>query len=83
MNQSANLPWEIEKIIEVAIDLKATGSSGASTGERIAAAFVLNRPDYLPGLYDDMIEAWDRLEPEWQSYVRRIKRDYMHLIEAG
>ena len=78
-----NLPWEIEKIIEVAIELKTTGGTPASTSERIAAAFVLNRPDYLPRLYDDMVEAWDRLDDEWQEYVRLIKREYMHLIEAG
>ena len=35
------LPWEIEKIIEVANGLQATGSTAASTGERIAAVFVL------------------------------------------
>ena len=77
------LPWKIQTIIDVANCLNTTGSSGASTGERIAAAFVLNRPDLLPSLYDDMLEAWDRLDDEWQHYVRLIKRDYMHLIEAG
>jgi len=77
------LPWEIEKIIEVANGLNASGSTGASTGEQIAAAFVLNRPDYLPSMYADMVEAWDRLDDEWQHYVRLIKRDYMHLIEAN
>ncbi len=76
-----NLPWEIEKIIEVANTLNATGRSGASTGERIAAAFVLNRPDLLPERYADLIEAWDRLDPEWQGYVRLIKRKYRHLLK--
>ena len=72
--------WQIDKIIEVANCLQATGRTAASTGERIAAAFVLNRPDYLPDYYSDMVEAWDRLDNEWQNHVRRIKRDYMHLI---
>jgi hypothetical protein len=81
-NQSQkSLPWEIVKIIEVANSLKTTGGTASSTGERIAAAFVLNRSDYLPSYYDDMVEAWDRLGDEWQGYVRLIKRDYMHLIE--
>lgn len=75
------LPWEMETIINVANCLKATGSTGASTGEHIAAAFVLNRPDYLPAMYADMVEAWDRLDEEWQAYVRLIKREYMHLID--
>ena len=74
--------WQIEKIIEVANCLQATGSTAASTGERIAAAFVLNRPDYLPNSYSDIVEAWDRLDDDWQHYVRLIKRDHMHLIEA-
>ena len=72
--------WQIEKIIEVANQLKHTGSTGASTGERIAAAFVLNEPKYLPGMYNDILEAWDRLDDDWQAYVRLIKRDHMHLI---
>lgn len=77
-----NLPWEIKKIIEVANCLEATGSSGASTGERIAAAFVLNNPVYLPAMYDDLVEVWDRLDEQWQQYVRIIKQNYMHLIEG-
>ncbi len=72
--------WQIDKIIEVAIDLQRTGSTGASTGERIAAAFVLNRMDYLPDSYNDAVEAWERLDSEWQYYVKRIKCDFMHLI---
>ena len=80
--ENQKLPWEIEKIIEVAISLNTTGTTAASTGERIAAAFVLNNPTYLPSYYDDMLEAWDRLGDEWQGYVRLIKRDYMHRIDA-
>jgi hypothetical protein len=78
--ENQNLPWEIEKIIEVANCLASTGSSGASTGERIAAAFVLNRMEFLPASYRDAVEAWDRLDTEWQGYVRRIKRDYQHKL---
>ncbi|HED51985.1 MAG TPA: hypothetical protein ENI83_00370 [Gammaproteobacteria bacterium] len=77
------MQWEIEKIIDVAIALNKTGSTAASTGERIAAAFVLNRLDYLPDMYSDAVEAWDRLDTEWQAYVRLIKREYMHLIEGS
>jgi hypothetical protein len=76
------LPWPIEKIIEVAICLKNTGSSGASTSEIIAAAFVLNRQDLLPATDSDLVEAWERLG-NWQHTVKLIKRDYRHLIEAG
>ena len=78
-----NLPWEIETIIDVANQLQRTGRSAASTGERIAAAFVLNRPDWLPASYSDLVEAWDRLGEDWQDHVRFIKRNYMDCIEGG
>jgi hypothetical protein len=80
-NQKRKLAWEITKIIEVANCLNNTGSSGASTGERIAAAFVLNRMKFLPANYQGVVEAWDRLKPQWQHYVRFIKRNCMHLIQ--
>jgi len=66
--------WELQKIINVASDLNLTGSTAASTGERIAAAFVLNRMEYLPDTYSDVVEAWDRL--------RVIKRNGMHYIKG-
>ena len=75
--------WQIEKIIEVANQLQHTGSTGASIGERIAAAFVLNEPKYLPCMYTDIVEAWDRLDDDWQAYVRLIKRQHMHLIHKA
>ncbi len=75
------LPWEIEKIIEVANELQRNEGTAASTGERIAAAFVLNKQEHLPDMYNDMIEAWDRLD-DWQPIVRLIKLDYMHLIKT-
>ena len=78
-NIMEQLPWEIEKIIEVANELQRNEGSAASTGERIAAAFVINRQECLPDMYSDMIEAWDRLD-DWQPIVRLIKLDYMHLI---
>ena len=43
----------------------------------------MNDPKYLPDMYADIVDAWDRLDDDWQDYVRLIKRDYMHLIEAG
>ncbi len=76
-----DLSWQIQKIIQVANQLKQSGSTSASTGEQIAAAFVLNRMDYLPASYPDTLEAWDRLGQQWQEYVRIIKRDYQHLIK--
>ncbi len=73
-------PWQVERIIEDTVCLQCDLVCGPSTGERIAAAFVLNRMELLPDGYTDVIEAWDRLDG-WQFYVRLIKNDYMHIIE--
>ena len=75
------LPWEIKKIINVANELLHHGSTGASTGEHIAAAFVVNQMDLLPCNYSDVVEAWERLEGPWQQYVKYIKRNCMHLVK--
>ena len=72
--------WEIKKIIDVANELQRRGTSPASQGEVIAAAFVLNKPEYLPDMYSDMVEAWGRLGVEWQQHVITVKENYMHLI---
>ena len=75
-----NTPWQITKIIEIANSLATTGKSAGSTGEVIAAAFVLDRMEFLPQGYS-IIEAWDRLD-NWQQYVRMIKRDYQHELKT-
>jgi len=72
------IPHEVQRIIQVANSLISTGNSGASTGERIAAAFVLNDMSWLPEDYEDVIEAWDRLGPTWQEHVRLTKQHYLY-----
>ena len=73
-----NIPWEIEKIINVANELESHGRTGASTSEQIAAAFVLDRMEFLPNGYS-VIEAWERLD-NWQVLVKKIKADYQDLL---
>ena len=77
-----SMRWEIRKIINVAHELKRTGKTGASTGEQIAAAFVLDRPEYLPEGYTNIVDAWDRLGT-WQQHVKAIKDEYMYLINCS
>ena len=72
--------YQLQIIINAASELNQTGTTAASTGEQIAAAFVLNRMDYLPDDYSDVIEAWDYLGKHWQGFVRIIKQNYSHLI---
>ena len=51
-----NVPYNIEKIINVANELTSTSSTGASTSEQIAAAFMLDRMGFISHGYS-MIEA--------------------------
>lgn len=75
------MQWQIEKIINVCNELNQTNQTGASTSELIAAAFVLNKMEYLPEGYS-VIEAWERLD-DWQPYVKRIRHQYRYLIEGA
>ena len=76
------MPWQIEKLIEVAKQLKHTGQTQASTGEQIAAAFILNQMNYLPEIEQDIIQAWDQLGSQWQGYVRTVKNHHMDQIQG-
>lgn len=71
-------PWQIAVIINVANELANTGKSSGSTSEVIAAAFVLDRMEFLPHGYS-VIEAWERID-DWQGYVKTIKANHMHLL---
>jgi hypothetical protein len=73
-----NVPWEIEKIINVANERVGTGGTVGSTSEQIAAAFVLNEMEFLPDGYS-VAEAWERLG-DWQEHVKLIKQQYSDLL---
>jgi len=45
---SEAIRYDIDKIINVANELQRTGSTAASAGETIVAAFVINCLEYLP-----------------------------------
>lgn len=81
-NPIDQLPYPLDKILNTANSLLRTGTTGASTGEQIAAAFVLERIDFLPHGWG-VIEAWERLDGEWQYYVKHVRADYLHLIEQN
>jgi len=79
--QINQLPYPLDRILHAARGLLEKGSGGDSTSERVAAAFVLERMEYLPSGWG-VIEAWERLDIEWQFYVKHLRKDCRHLIEA-
>jgi hypothetical protein len=46
-----------------------------STGERIAVALVLDRPDLVKEVWGTMLEAVERLGPEWCAAALQAQRD--------
>lgn len=73
-----NVPQPHLKIITVANNLASIGSTGGSTSEIIAAAFVLDCMEYLPPGYS-VVEAWERLG-DWQRIVVEIREQYSDLL---
>lgn len=46
-----------------------------STGEAVAVALVLNRPDLLPGQYRHVLDAVDRLGEDWLQAAIAVHRE--------
>jgi hypothetical protein len=65
----------LRHLVAKCLDAKRTNSySVLSTGERLAAAVVLNRFDWLQAMNYTMPEAIDRIGPEWTALLREAER---------
>jgi hypothetical protein len=53
-----------------------------STGERLAIALILDRPDLFPRGYT-MLDAFNRLEAEWTEAALRVQRAGLECEEAA
>jgi hypothetical protein len=73
MNEGSGAEVQIRaKVRMVAADESLFGV--LSTGERIAVALVLDRPD-LVKWWGTILEAVDRLGPDWTRAALRVQRD--------
>lgn len=61
-------------IIEKSRDARNGGFDVLSTGEKLAAALVLNRPDLLERVGYTMAEAIDRVGADWLSRIPQAAR---------
>ena len=64
----------LDHIIRKARDAKRCGCGVQSTGEKLASALVLNRPDWIAEMNYTLAEAIDRLEPEWLALIPTAER---------
>ena len=71
--------WAITRIIDVANELQRTGQTDATNKERIAAAFALSNPAFLPPEYPNLIEAWVFLD-DWEDYAITVRTKYGNQI---
>ena len=60
---------ELEHLVMKTRDAAAGGINVLSTGEALAAALVLNQPDWLSDLGYTIAQALDRIGPEWVALI--------------
>lgn len=65
---------ELTHIVSKAREAKHGGFSVLSTGEKLAAALVLNRADWLASLDYTMAEAIDRVGLAWLAMIPQAAR---------
>jgi hypothetical protein len=69
---------DLNHIVRKSRDAKNGGFGVLSTSEQLAAAFVLNRPDWLESAGYTMAEAIERVGAKWLALIpeaERIMRD--------
>jgi hypothetical protein len=66
---------ERRHLVSKCMDAKAGGFDVLSTGEKVAAALVLNRPDWLAQMGYTLAEAIDRVGPEWLALIPAVARE--------
>lgn len=72
-----------DHIVELAREAIARGPEGLAPGDVIAAAFALNRPEWLPAAGVTLAEAVDRLGPTWLSHIPVAARVLAREVGGG
>jgi hypothetical protein len=64
----------LEHLVGKALDAATGGLGALSTGEQLAVALILNRPDWIVEMGYTLAEAIDRVEPQWLSLIPQAAR---------
>jgi hypothetical protein len=67
---------DLAQILAKARDAAAGGIGALSTGEALAAALVLNRPDWLAAMNYTIAEAIERVGPEWIRLIPAAAKQF-------
>lgn len=65
---------ELDHIIRKSRDARRGGFGVLSTGEKLAVALVLNRPDWLASMDYTLAEAIDRVGAQWLALIPQAAR---------
>jgi hypothetical protein len=75
--------YVLQQIVTKARDAKRGGFGVLSTGEKLAAALVLNRADWLAGMNYTMAEAIERVGSDWLARIPEAARLLEYEDEAN
>ena len=67
---------DFAQILAKTRDAVAGGLGALSTGEALAAALVLNRPDWLASMNYTIAEAIERIGPEWIRLIPAAAKQF-------
>lgn len=67
---------DFKHMLSKARDAAAGGINAMSKGEALAAALVLNRPDWLDAMNHTIAEAIDSIGPEWAILVPAVAKEF-------
>lgn len=67
---------DFKHMLSKARDAAAGGINAMSKGEALAAALVLNRPDWLAAMSHTIAEAIDRIGPTWAILVPAVAKEF-------
>jgi hypothetical protein len=74
---------ELAHILAKTRDAAAHGPGALSTGEALAAALVLNRPDWLIAMKYTLAEAIGRIGPEWAALIPAAANEFKQESDAA
>jgi hypothetical protein len=74
---------ELAHILAKTRDAAAHGPGTLSTGEALAAALVLNRPDWLMAMKYTIAEAIGRIGPEWAALIPAAANEFKQETNAA
>ncbi len=67
---------DLAHLLGKAHDAASSGPNGMSTGEQLAVALILDRPDWLVAMSCTIAEAMERVGPDWLRLIPVVARQF-------